>query len=274
MSEILHHRPGTFCWADGGTTNLEAALPFYQAVLGWTYAQEPMAAGGTYVLAQVGGRDVAGLFQTGTTDGHDCTSHWLALFAVASADQAARRAQELGGRVIVQPHDVGGSGRMAVIVDPTGAAFGIWEAGQHPGTRVMGEPGALCWAELATRDTRRAAAFYEALFGWTHEEMPSVGQTYTRFRDAEGHTGGMLQILDTGGDMPPSWQVYFLTVDCEAAVRAVKEQGGATLVDTTPIPGVGRFAVVRDCAGAVFSLMEPLPELMPGRAAVPAEASA
>jgi predicted enzyme related to lactoylglutathione lyase len=86
--------------------------------------------------------------------------------AVASADQAAKKAKALGGNVLMEPFDVMDVGRMAIIQDQQGAAFCVWEAKKHIGAEVANEPGALCWAELDTTTWKSAEKFYTGLFGW------------------------------------------------------------------------------------------------------------
>ena len=62
--------------------------------------------------------------------------------------------------------DVFDSGRMAFIVDPTGAQLGLWQPKNHIGAGIVNTVGAMCWNELLTRDAQTAKAFYSAIFGW------------------------------------------------------------------------------------------------------------
>ena len=86
---------------------------------------------------------------------------------VADVDEAAKRAEALGAKVLAPPFEVMDAGRMAVLQDPTGAVFQVWQATKHIGAKILNEPGALCWSELTTRDTKAAESFYTKLFGWT-----------------------------------------------------------------------------------------------------------
>ena len=63
------------------------------------------------------------------------------------------------------PFDVMDYGRMAVLLDPTGATLSVWQAKTHPGILVHNQPGAFCWGQLNTSDTAMAESFYTALFG-------------------------------------------------------------------------------------------------------------
>ena len=69
--------------------------------------------------------------------------HWAAYLAVDDADAVVAKAVSLGGTVLQAPFDVMDLGRMAVITDPIGASFSIWQAKKHSGVGVMSETGSL-----------------------------------------------------------------------------------------------------------------------------------
>ena len=100
--------------------------------------------------------------------------HWNLYIAVESADAAAERAADLGATILEPPFDVQNFGRMAVIQDPAGAIFCVWQAKTHIGISVRDEPGSLCWADVNTSDPAKAAAFYSGLFGWITKASPDV----------------------------------------------------------------------------------------------------
>ena len=104
--------------------------------------------------------------------------NWAAYIAVDDCDAAVARIKANGGQILVGPSDVMGSlGRMAACVDPTGAAFCVWQAKDHIGIRVMEEPGALCWTELMTKDTAKARDFYAGIASerTTHSPLAGTG---------------------------------------------------------------------------------------------------
>jgi hypothetical protein len=68
--------------------------------------------------------------------------------------------------------------------------------------------------------------------------------------------GGMLQMTEEWGDMPPSWSVYFAVADCDATLKRAEELGGVALMPPTEIPEVGRFAVMQDPQGAFFTIIK------------------
>ena len=258
MSTTATHAPGTFSWADLGTPDPAAAKRFYTGLFGWSFEDRPISDGEFYTIFDVGGKSVAALYnQMADQKAAGIPPHWLSYVAVESADQAASRAAELGGTVLAPAFDVMEAGRMPVIQDPTGGVLAVWEARKYPGAGIVGDTGALCWNELCTRDPARAATFYGDLFGWTREAMPMPGFEYTVFKRGEQPAGGAMPIQAEWGDMPPHWGVYFAVEDCDACAGSATALGGSVLTPPTDIPAVGRFAVLRDPQGAIFSVLQP-----------------
>jgi len=258
MTVMATHAPGTFCWADLGTTDPAAAKRFYAGLFGWSFDDRPMGPDQFYTMCDIGGKHVAALYpQQDDERSAGIPPHWQAYIAVDSADKAAARATELGGKLLAPPFDVFEAGRMAVVQDPTGAVIALWEARNHAGAGMVGDPGAIVWNELATGDTAKAAAFYSGLFGWTGEEMKMEKFTYTTFKLGDQMAGGMMPILPEWRGMPPNWGIYFAVENVDASAAKAEQLGGTISSPPADIPGVGRFAVVRDPQGAMFSLFKP-----------------
>ena len=258
MSATTTHAPGTFCWADLGTTDPAGAKRFYTGLFGWTFEDRPIGEGEYYTMLLQQAKSVAGLYaQPADERAAGIPCHWSSYIAVESADRVSARAAELGGTVLAPPFDVMEHGRMAVIQDPTGSVVALWEPRNHPGAGLLGEPGSICWNELCTRDPARAGAFYADLLGWARERMPMPGFEYTVFKRGDQPAGGMMAIQLEWGDMPPHWEVYFAVADCDATAGEAARLGGSVLKEPADIPGVGRFAVLRDPQGATFSILQP-----------------
>jgi predicted enzyme related to lactoylglutathione lyase len=187
--------------------------------------------------------------------------HWNAYVTVPNVDEAAKRAQELGGIVVAPPFDVMDAGRMAVIQDPTGAMFCVWQAGRSIGAKLLGEPGALCWTELTTSDPAAAEKFYVGLFGWKPKHSgPGSPMPYTEFtvNGADNPSVGMMaKPPHMPPEMPSFWLPYFLVADVDASSEKAKALGGQIHFGPQDIPGTGRFAVLADAQGAAFSIFTP-----------------
>ena len=248
------HLPGAFCWADLGTPDPEGAKAFYSGLFGWSVHDSPMGDGTFYSMLRRGERDVAALYGQ-AQDG--APPAWLPYVAVESADRGATEAAARGATVLMEPFDVFTSGRMALIRDPAGATVALWEGRDHPGAGAMNEAGALCWFELMSGDPGAAREFFVGLLGWGSEEMPMGERVYTVFKRGEQSVAGMMGLPEEAGDAPSHWLAYFAVDDSDATAASARDLGGTVLVPPTDIPGVGRFAVLRDPQGAMFGVLGP-----------------
>ncbi len=262
MSEVQAHEPGTFCWVELATTDQQAAKEFYTKLFGWSANDSPMGEGMVYTMLQLGGRNVGALYGMDAEEKGRMPPSWRSYVSVASADEAAEKARAAGAQVLMEPFDVMTFGRMAVLQDPTGATISLWEPKEHIGAQVTGEPGSLCWNELATGDVERAREFYTGLFGWGANvlDMGEMG-TYTMFMRGEIPAGGL---FDANGksavpDMPTAWMPYIAVADCDASAAKAGELGAEIVVPPSDIPGTGRFSLLRDPQGAMISIIRLLP---------------
>ncbi|HKP36058.1 MAG TPA: VOC family protein [Pyrinomonadaceae bacterium] len=250
----MEHAPGSFCWIELATTDGEAAKKFYGELFGWGAQDNPMGPDSVYTMLKLNGKDVGALYKKGE-EMKQVPTHWASYISVTSADEIAAKAKSLGGNVMMEPFDVMEHGRMAVIADPTGAVFSIWQPKQHTGVGVKGETNSLCWNELLTNDTAKAGEFYTKLFGWK-TKSDSGAMPYTEFINGDDHIGGMMQIQPQMGPVPPNWGIYIAVDDCDATVAKAESMGAKTYVPPTDIPNVGRFAVLSDPQGGVFNVIK------------------
>jgi hypothetical protein len=153
---------------------------------------------------------------------------------------------------------VGDVGTMAMVADPSGAAVGLWQPGEHKGFTVMAEPGAPGWFELHTRDYDAALPFYRDVFGW---DLHTMGDTpefrYTTYGEGEAALAGMMDwSAMLPSDVPSHWVIYFTVADSDAAAATVVELGGAITTPPEDTP-YGRLSVATDPTGTSFSMMGP-----------------
>jgi len=257
MGQTLHV-PGSFCWAELATTDAKGAKEFYTSLMGWSGHDDPLPSGGVYTMLIQDDGNVGALYQQmPEMVAAGIPSHWMPYVTVDDAAVTAARAKQLGGTVIKDAFDVFDIGRMAVLKDPTGAALSVWQPKQHTGTDFTdGRPGTVCWNELATNDKDKAGPFYAELFGWQLAPFEESPMSYTMFKNGEAHAGGMVEMTEEWGGIPPHWMVYFAVADCDGSAERAKELGGEVKVPPTDIPPVGRFAVIQDPQGAVFSIIK------------------
>jgi predicted enzyme related to lactoylglutathione lyase len=207
----------------------------------------------TYTMLRLDGKTVGALYQS------DQAPHpaWLSYVTVEDADVSAARARELGANVITEPFDVMEAGRMAVLQDPTGAVFAIWQAKDAIGAEVVNVPGSLTMNQLNTTDTEAAERFYAELFGWRAEQVAAGEQAFWSLYNRDRLNGAMMALPDQQAQagVPSHWLAYFTSADIDASVARIGELGGEVVVPPMPIPA-GRFAIARDPQGAVFALFE------------------
>ncbi|MEA2422459.1 MAG: uncharacterized protein QOF55_1558 [Thermoleophilaceae bacterium] len=252
MGERTKYTPGTFSWADVTTTDQAAAKEFYSGLFGWEAEDMPVGVGVFYSMMHLGGRNVAAISPQQPQQAEaGVPPTWNSYVTVASADDAAAKAGELGGTVHAPPFDVMDAGRMAVIQDPQGAFFMVWEPRENIGAGVVNGPGRLSWNELASPDVDASTQFYGGLFGWTAKEFEGMPVRYLVVSVGERSNGG---IREMGNDpAPPHWLVYFGVDDIEAGLAKAKELGGTVMAGPMDI-GIAKIGVVQDPQGAMFAL--------------------
>jgi predicted enzyme related to lactoylglutathione lyase len=249
MAERESYAPGTFCWADLGTTDAEAAKAFYTRVFGWEAVDTRVGDAGTYTMFRLDGRDVAALYELDEAQRASLTPHWSSYVLVEDVDALAARVRELGGEVLAEPFDVVQAGRTAAVRDPTGATLYLWQPREQRGAGRVNDPGCMVWNELASPDPARARDFFVELLGWDVEPEES-GYGVIRLNGAVN--GGIRPPQD--GE-PTHWLVYFTVASCDETVAAIREAGGTVIAGPMDTP-VGRVAAVADPQGAAFALYE------------------
>ena len=262
MPEFTKHLPGTFAWPELATTDQKGAKAFYSALFGWTPDDQPMGPDEVYTIFKLRGLDVgAGYTMRKEELAMGLPPHWNSYVTVENVDESAKKAESLGAKVVAGPFDVMDAGRMAVLIDPTGAAFQIWQANRNIGARILGENNALVWTELTTSDTNAAEKFYTALLGWTPKHSaPGSPMPYTEFTVKGGDrpsVGMMAKPPHMPPDMPSFWIPYFMVADVDASVASAQKLGAQVHFGPQDIPGTGRFAVIADPQGAAFSIFTP-----------------
>jgi hypothetical protein len=252
MGERSHYAPGTFSWTDLTTPDQDAAKIFYSGLFGWEAEDNPVGDGAYYSMQLVDGKNVAAISpQPQQQQDAGVPPTWNSYISVENVDAVAERARELGATVHAGPFDVMDAGRMAVIQDPQGAHFLLWQANRNIGAQLVNAPGAFSWNELGSPDLDASQQFYSALFDWTVEPLEGSPQPYLTIKNGDANNGGM-RALDSPGP-PPHWLVYFAIEDIDDGLAKVEQLGGTKHMGPLDI-GVAKIAVVADPQGAVFAL--------------------
>jgi predicted enzyme related to lactoylglutathione lyase len=251
MGQRESHDPGTFSWVDLATSDAGGAKAFYGELFGWEFEDSEMPGGGVYTMCHVQGDAVAAIVEQEEQPGH-----WNSYVTVASADETAAKARQLGANVLEEPFDVMEAGRMTVFADPSGGMLCAWQPRENIGAYRVNDPGCMTWNELQTRDPRTTAAFYAELFGWEMEPQEDDGKlAYVIIRNAGRSNGGIMPMTEQHGDAPSYWLAYFTVTSADDAVEKARELGGTVQAGPMEL-GAGRIAVLTDPQGAAFAVFE------------------
>lgn len=275
---------GVPCWIDASQPDPDAAAAFYGDLFGWEL-EDRTAPGSSqrYLIARLRGLDVAGIGSLPEQSPPVAT--WSHYVWVESADQTAAATLKSGGQVLVEPFDVGDDGRMAVLADPAGASFCVWQAARHRGAQVVNEQGAWNFSELTTPDPEGAEAFYGSVFGWTlgsigaddgssfwrmsgygdhlEQRQPGMRAAMAEMGAPEGFEDAVAWLIpksskDAGAGNPARWSVTFAVDDADAIAERAQGLGGAVVSPPADAPWV-RMTVIRDPQGAVFTASQFVP---------------
>jgi len=280
MSEQDRYIPGVPCWADTIQADPRAAVAFYGDLFGWEFEDVmPPDSPLRYFVARMPGGDVAAVGSP--PEAAPMPAAWRTYVWVTDADETAGKVRAAGGRVLAEPRDVPGHGRMAVFADPAGAAFCVWQAGEHRGAAVVNEPGSVNFNDLHTRDVDDARAFYGAVFGWETLDMgggfawalPGYGdfleQRRPGLREGMAEMGApprfedvvatVVPIPDDQPEMPSHWGITFAVDDADAIAARAAELGGQVVVAPFDAPWV-RMTIIADPQGATFTATKFVPE--------------
>jgi predicted enzyme related to lactoylglutathione lyase len=268
MSERETYPAGVPCWVETLQPDPQAARDFYGSLFGWEFAGPGAMPGelpGEYFVARMQDRDVAGIGALPDFGGLAAAS-WNTYVRVDSADEVAERAKAAGARLLLGPLAAPPAGRMAVLVDPVGAAICLWEARAREGAQLVNESGTWAMSSLHTTDGEGATAFYGSVFGWHPETFGPPEAQMTLWR-LPGYVGGegkwatvppdVVAVMEPTGDaaaaVPAHWNVNLRVDDADATVERAVALGGQVIAPVMDTPGF-RSAVLADPQGAVFSI--------------------
>lgn len=253
-----------FAWMVINTSDPAGAAGFYRRLFGWSVHESPVG----QLLTTAAGAPLGSLLDhRQNTFAKKEPVNWLPFVKVNDVDAAARRVNELGGKVWIEPYDVG-IARIALIRGATREAIGLWQSPvDSTGIAVVSDPEALGWFELVTPEPEKATAFYRALLGWRIGDEGG----YTFVGNADAQFGGIVKLEGDWEDyafmqalgrvrggklnVPPHWMVFFAVDDCDAVVDEAEALGAFVMSRPEPLHTVGTFAVLRDPQGVYFSIL-------------------
>ncbi|AIY02786.1 glyoxalase/bleomycin resistance protein/dioxygenase [Arthrobacter sp. PAMC 25486] len=264
---------GVPCWIDTEQPDVDAAAAFYGGMFGWTFENAmPPQAPGRYLIAKLNGQDVGGIASTDNGAGA-----WNTYIAVDDADASVPRLVSAGATVQSAPADAGEGGRGAVLTDPEGGEFRIWQARRRPGSQVANVPGSWNFSDLHTFDPGAATAFYGGAFGWQVDDLgfgllirrpgygdhleatidPGIRARQANVATPSGFEDAIAWIVDAAPAEPARWHVSFTVQDRDRAVAAAERLGASILSQSDDY--WTRTALIRDPQGAEFTASQFMP---------------
>lgn len=252
-------RYGDFCWVEHASPDPAETSRFYTSLLGWLdLSIEQVPVSGYRILA-AGEEWLAGVLpMTEEQLGEDHSGRWISFVRVEDLSRTLQRAGKLGARLCGAKRAIDGFGRAAVLQDPQGVIFALWQPDPLPAADYVGSPGQPCWFEISCSDAEAAAAFFQSLFGWEVERSVSAeGEDFWILRNQGLVIGGLQEMEESFGAAPAQCLPFLSVRDCDATILAAKEAGAYVVLIPTELPGVGRHAVLEDSSGAAFGILEP-----------------
>ena len=260
---------GSFVWCELLTTDTAAADSFYKKVVGWSSV--PFAPG-NMVLNNPAGAGVGGVMKLpDQAKQMGAPPHWLMYVGTPSVDDTAMRIARLGGRVLKQPEDIPNTGRFAVVQDPFGATFGIFQ----PSPNRPGRSGEI-W--------RRGLLVVRALHAESRRRVEFLSHAVRLEKTSAMDMGemGVYQMFGRGGNIPnggimkpppgapAAWAPYVRVKDAKAAAATATTNGGKIINGPMEVPGGDWIFQGIDPQGAMFSVHS----LKPAAKAAPAKKKA
>jgi uncharacterized protein len=262
MSERDGYQPGVPCWVAAVEPDPKRAASFYAELFGWqTENLMPPDFPEDYIICKLRGSEVAAIVSSGPAPQPPAPA-WSTHICVDSAERVAAAAASAGGTVIAGPWESPAGGRMAVLTDPAGAAFVIWEPAERKGAQLVNEPGAWAMSALVTPAPGQAKTFYGDLFGWEAETF-TLGDAELSLLRLPGFVGGEPQqpvprdvvgvMIRGDSNAPAQWNVDFWVADADRTADRAAAISGSAVVAPHDMPGFRR-AVLADPQGAVFTV--------------------
>lgn len=252
-------------WYELMTRDLSAVRPFYMNVVGWKIGLSPEALDGVgdyeFIMRDDGGLTGGMIQLTQEMQAGGARPLWAIYFTVDDVDAAVARAVELGGRVLMEAHDLGDIGRLAFVADPQGIPFYLMRGNSPERSQVYDTSSAAygqCgWNELITPDLDAALSFYGNLLGTSVTErmtMPGDAGDYCFLDLGDLRIGAA---MTASHEWPAGWKFYFRVPDIDAAKAAVGANGGKSLMGPHDVPGDETILVASDPDGVTFGLVAP-----------------
>jgi uncharacterized protein len=241
------YQPGKIVWHDLVTPDLVASQEFYGELFGWTF--EEVTTG--YMIVRNGTRMIGGI---ASLDSGNRAGYWVPLMSVADVDQAVSRTTGAGGEALLEPFDLPGRGRVALVRDPEGGIFGLIRTTSGDPADSSAALNEWLWNEIWSQNVDASVQFYSSLAGLTVSRDESQG---TDYRLMTGGGQPRLGVAAKPGDLPGNtWAAYIRVADVDAMTAKATTLGATVLMAPRPAVRDGKVAIITDPTGAGLVLQE------------------
>ncbi|MEL7120404.1 MAG: VOC family protein [Bacteroidota bacterium] len=236
-------KPNNFIFADLSTYDLATAQNFYSRVFDWNFVTEDNA----YFIATHQGKEIIGLYETPKKfQEMKMPSFWMSYIQVNSVDQTVEQARALGG--IIEVVENNAIGKVALIRDPLGAGFTVYE-GNQLNSRTSNETNSLVWNELFISDFSKIESFYKGIFNW---EIKASNQPNRHFiyNQKNEQIGAIQEVSKAVKGKYEYWGIFFGVKSIADTKQKVLSNGGTLIYEDKA------FTSMSDSFGAFFHLVK------------------
>lgn len=222
-------KSNNFITADLSTYDPQQTMPFYQSVFGWTFHKQPATSDETHG-AYLGNQEIASIYQTPEKFQKMNMPHfWMSYICVNDVAQTVATARSLGG--IIEAELDTGYGKVALIRDPQGAGFTVYQGDDLPVTRTKDQANTLIWNELHISDAKNIVPFYEGIFDWTFAQSDDEPSHYRIVNGDGEYIADALEIPNEIKGKYEYWVCTFGVSDVRATKQAILDNGGTVIMD-------------------------------------------
>lgn len=237
---------GRFVWHELVTPDAAAAHAFYGKAIGWK--PQPWEEDESYVMFAAPRGPIGA-----TVSNEIAVPHWLPYIGTGDIEKTLELAKQNGALVMKELDTLSTGSRYAVLQDPYGASFGVYESAENYGKITPPKAGEHSWHELMSSDQYAAFDFYAALFGWEKLQELDMGPmgTYLIYGFKDVQLGGIMKTMEGGPGA--AWVSYVHVKDVNQTAKKVKSAGGQILNGPMEVPGGDWIVVAADPQGAMFA---------------------
>ena len=242
-------RKGEIVWIDEIVKDAKSSRQYFGSLLGWKFKNHV-----AYDLAFNGNKPLSGIIEDKELLNSEKSSYWVVSIAVTDIEEVCKRIEGAGGKIITKPIEIEGRGKVALVQDNQNAYFALLENPEGQPKASAPKDGEWMWAELWTKDVKKAQSFYSKTLGIEVRKMKgSDSEAYVILSGDSYEFAGITKI--PAEDEQPIWIPVLRVKDVESMVKRSNELGGSELIEPVVI-STKKVALISTPSGAPFMIQE------------------